>query len=116
MTDLNPAPKGYPIKLVRDNTPQIINASGEPGALFYDRIPREERGRWLGRKLIEEVAEYLESGMIDELVDIFSVVEGLAKTHGLTLYDLHNLALNDPRGGFLNGVMMRGLHPEYDSH
>jgi hypothetical protein len=50
---LQPAPGGYPIKLVRDRTPAIINASGEPGALFYDAddLPTaddEQCWRWLG--------------------------------------------------------------------
>lgn len=115
MSDLTPAPNGYPIKLVRDGTPQIINTSGDPGELFYDHLKPDERARWLKRKLIEEAAEYLESGEIEELVDVLAVVEGLAATHDLTLADLIVRKNADPRGGFLLGVIMRGYHPEFDN-
>ena len=114
MSELTPAPCGYPIKLVRDRTPEIINSTGDPGALFYDHIKPAERARWLRRKLIEESAEYMESGEIAELADVLAVVEGLAATHDLTLADLIAHKNDDPRGGFLTGVMMRGHHPEFD--
>lgn len=116
MTSLRPAPLGYPIKLVRDRTPEIINASGEPGALFYDTedLSLAERWPWLRRKLIEECAEYVESRAVAELADVLAVVEGLAVVHGMTLNDLATLASQDERGGFLHGRMMRGHHPEFD--
>jgi predicted house-cleaning noncanonical NTP pyrophosphatase (MazG superfamily) len=114
VSDLTPAPRGYPIKLVRDRTPQIINATGKPGALFYDHIEPAQRARWLRRKLIEEAVEYMDSCEVDELADVLAVVEGLAATHELTLADLIARKNADPRGGFLTGVMMRGHHPEFD--
>lgn len=114
MSELVPAPDGYPIKLVRDRTPEIINGTGQAGALFYTHIPAGERGPWLRRKLIEEAAEYMETASLDELADVLAVVEGLAATHGLTLSELGTRMNSDPRGGFLAGVMMRGHHAEFD--
>jgi predicted house-cleaning noncanonical NTP pyrophosphatase (MazG superfamily) len=116
MSALQPAPNGYPIKLVRDRTPAIINASGEPGALFYDTedLPPAERWPWLRRKLIEECAEYVESHAVAELADVLAVIEGLAVVHGMTLDELAALAAQDERGGFLHGRMMRGHHAEFD--
>jgi predicted house-cleaning noncanonical NTP pyrophosphatase (MazG superfamily) len=114
MSSLIPAPKGYPIKLVRDRTAAIINHTGRPGALFYAPIPAPQRARWLRRKLIEEAAEYLESAELDELVDVLAVVAGLATTHGLELSQLAERMRADERGGFLNGQMMYGHHPEFD--
>lgn len=112
MTALTPAPSGYPIKLIRDNTTDVI---GDKGILFYDHIPEAERPMWLKRKLIEEAVEYLESGEIGELADVLAVVEGLAVTHdGITLDELIAVMHSDPRGGFLTGRMMRGYHPKFD--
>lgn len=116
MSELTPAPKGYAIKLVRDDTPRIINGSGQPGGLFYREVASyEERSKWLRRKLIEEAAEYLESGEIEELADALAVIEGLAwASHGMTLRELGDRMHADPRGGFLRGQMMYGHHPEFD--
>lgn len=114
MAELKPAPKGYPIKLVRDRTEQIINGSSAPGDLFYDELPAESRPLWLRAKLMEEATEYLLAPAPDELADVLSVIEGLAHCHGMTLDDLRALADADPRGGFLKGRMMRGYHPEFD--
>lgn len=111
MSELTPAPHGYPIKLIRDQTTEII---GDHGDLFYDHIPKAERAPWLRRKLIEEAAEYMADPDISELADVLAVVEGLAATHGLTLTQLVDVAAADPRGGFLTGRMMRGYHPRFD--
>lgn len=115
MSDLTPAPKGYPIKLVRDATASIVNHSGEPGALFYGPIPLEDQPRWLRRKLLEEVGEYLESGELAELADVLAVVVGLSHVaHGVSLEDLSTAMSQDARGGFATGQMMYGHHPEFD--
>lgn len=111
MSELVPAPRGYPIKIIRDRTTDII---GDKGVLFYDHIPAEERAVWLRRKLIEEAAEYVESRDAAELADVLAVVEGLAAVHGLTLAELTAIAASDPRGGFLTGRMMRGYHADFD--
>lgn len=114
MGELTPAPKGYPIKLVRDRTPQIINSSEEPGALFYGVVSLKEATPWLRKKLMEEVAEYLVEPGLDELADVFAVLEGLAVAHGTSIVQLQARAAADARGGFFQGVMMYGHHPEFD--
>lgn len=111
MSALTPAPNGYPIKLVRDRTTDII---GDEGRLFYDHIPAEERGPWLRKKLVEEVAEYLVDPGLDELADVYAVIEGLAVSHGISPRGLRDIADADQRGGFITGRMMRGHHPDFD--
>jgi predicted house-cleaning noncanonical NTP pyrophosphatase (MazG superfamily) len=110
---LTPAPAGYPIKLVRDRTPEILNGTGEPGALFYGPATGD-RSRLLRLKLAEEVGEYLVDGGFGELRDVLAVVEALAAEHGSTLATLVQALRADPRGGFAEGVMMYGHHPEFD--
>jgi predicted house-cleaning noncanonical NTP pyrophosphatase (MazG superfamily) len=117
MSPLTPAPKGYPIKIVRDGTAAIVNPSGEPGDLWYDTPPaesEEEIVRLLRLKLSEEVGEYLIDGTLDELADVLAVIEALAVYEGSNLKGLTAKMQDDPRGGFLKAVMMYGRHPEYD--
>lgn len=112
MTELRPRPTGYPIKLVRDGTPAIINTTGEPGDLFYEILEdRKEYMEALYRKLGEEVVEFLLTKGAEELVDVYEVVRTIA-----TIYEinLEEVADADPRGGFKFGVMMYGRHPEFD--
>jgi predicted house-cleaning noncanonical NTP pyrophosphatase (MazG superfamily) len=116
MSPLIPAPDGYPIKIVRDRTPEVVNASGEPGTLFYGEFPgsKAEHHAWLRRKLIEEAAEYCEGRTLSELCDVLAVIEGLAYLHGTNLDGLVPTMRADVRGGFTEGVMMYGHHPEFD--
>lgn len=110
-----PAPDGYPIKLVRDGTPAVINDTGKPGELFYGPLVKDaDRLDWLRRKLGEEVTEYLLGGEYLELMDVLAVVQALCAAHGRSwTYSVIN-AENHPRGGFREGVMMYGRHPEFD--
>jgi predicted house-cleaning noncanonical NTP pyrophosphatase (MazG superfamily) len=111
--DLKPAPTGYPIKLVRDGTPEVLNGSGEPGELFYGPL-RGDRMRWLRLKLAEEAGEYLVDGGIEELADVLAVVTALSEAHGVRFSELLARAAQHPRGGFADAVMMYGRHPEFD--
>lgn len=116
MSELTPAPSGYPIKVVRDNTAKIINASGEPGDLFYGPLPEgADRGLWLRRKLSEEITEYLLEPGVDELSDALAVIEALADLHGYSIEALVKMMHSDKRGGFLTAQMMYGRHEEFDS-
>lgn len=115
MTGVTPHEGGYPVKIVRDRTADRLSPSGEPGELFYRAdVPLEERAKPLRQKLAEEVAEYLLDPGDGELADVVAVVQGLARVHALSWRELVQLAEEDPRGGFLEGVMMYVLHPEFD--
>jgi predicted house-cleaning noncanonical NTP pyrophosphatase (MazG superfamily) len=115
-TTLTPAPAGYPIKLVRDNTPTILNASGEPGDLWYEQAPADldYYMRLLRLKLGEEATEFMVDGGWGELRDVLAVVEALAVALGGSLDLLIQALHDDPRGGFLRAVVMYGRHEEFD--
>lgn len=87
-------------KLVRDRIPEIIENSGK--AAVTRTLEDEEYRRELERKLDEEVAEFHESGALEELADILEVVYALALTKGCSLERF--LAVyqrkHDERGGF----------------
>ena len=67
-------------KLVRDNIPSIIK---EQGKMPMTRIlSDDEYIDCLGKKLFEEVGEYLENSSIEEFGDILEVLEAIKKAKG----------------------------------
>jgi predicted house-cleaning noncanonical NTP pyrophosphatase (MazG superfamily) len=119
MTELIPAPAGYAIKLVRDNTPAIINSTGEPGELFYRELDLTTADGWgeylerLVEKIGEETTEVLMSNgqSEDEIVDLYIAVMALVDANEI---DLVGALIDDKRGGFAKGVVMYGRHKEFD--
>lgn len=76
-------------KLVRDNIPAIITASGRTPKTRV--LPDEEYVEQLEQKLQEEVAEYVADKNGEELADILEVVYALGKKLGMTPTDLEAL-------------------------
>lgn len=62
-------------KLVRDRIPEIIAAHG--GTVHVRVLDDVEYAQRLDEKLAEEVAEYLESGEVEELVDLVEVIQAI---------------------------------------
>ncbi|MBR1710533.1 MAG: nucleoside triphosphate pyrophosphohydrolase [Clostridia bacterium] len=93
-------------KLVRDKIPDVIRASGkEP---VSDLLSKEEMLPTLGRKLQEEVTEYLESRDIEEIADVLEVLHGIAYHMGISWDDVEatRLQKRNERGGFENGIRL----------
>ena len=95
-------------KLVRDKIPEIIENSGKSCETRV--LSDEEYLQFLQEKLLEEVAEYRESGSHEELADILEVVYALAESIGCTREEL--LACYEKkhaeRGGFRDRVFLIG--------
>jgi len=86
--------------LVRDKIPDVITRRGDKPVtriLDADAYRRELR-----KKLQEEVAEFVESGKIEELADILEVVYALAVAEGVSQVQLEALRRQKriERGGF----------------
>ena len=94
-------------KLVRDLIPDIIRENGEfcETEILSDKQFLVE----LNTKLNEEVAEYLQSGEIEELADILEVIYALLNVRGLTFNDLENLRQEkaNKRGGFEKKIFLK---------
>lgn len=73
-------------KLVRDKIPEIIESSGR--ACHYRIASDDEHKHLLIEKLDEEVAEYGESGSLEELADVMEVLIALAASDGYSENDL----------------------------
>lgn len=103
--------QGYRIKLVRDRVQDIDTSTG----ITYRPVSGpEEHLELLKIKLGEEVAEYLVSGRLSELGDIFETVRCLGNVgHDHTLSQLEQVALakHDERGGFDRGTVMETIEP-----
>ncbi len=67
-------------KLVRDRIPEIIKARG--ANCETRTLTQAEYKAALRVKLSEEVSEYLESGALSELADIYEVIRALAAFDG----------------------------------
>ena len=73
-------------KLVRDKIPQIIKEKND-GVPIYRIMEDEEYLASLNSKLAEELAEYLESGEIEELADLEEVLLAILDAKKVTYKD-----------------------------
>lgn len=96
-------------KLVRDKIVQIIQNNNEKP---HTRILSDEEClEELNKKLAEEVAEYLESGEVEELVDIEEVLRAILNMKKVSLDDFEKIRLNkvEKRGAFENKVFLESV-------
>ena len=93
-------------KLVRDFIPQIIESNGDKcNTRVLDDI---EYIAELNKKLQEEVAEYLESGKIEEICDIYEVLMALLDAYkvGFSQFQLQRLDKAAKRGAFKEKIFL----------
>lgn len=100
-------------KLVRDKIPEIIRRQGETPVCRT--LSDEEYILCLEKKLDEEVAEYHESGDIEELADILEVIFALCKAQGRTKEALMAAyqRKHEERGGFAQKVFLIAKQQRY---
>ena len=93
-------------KLVRDRIPAIILAAGQRPVT--DVLPETDIAAALGRKLEEEVGEYLESRSVEEMADILEVLHGIAFHMGIPweAVERERIRKRDERGGFEQGIRL----------
>lgn len=96
-------------KLVRDNIPEIIRATGKTPVtrmLSNAEFPAE-----LNKKLQEEVGEYLEDESLEELADILEVIHGMLKAKGKTFAELEELRMEKEmrRGSFEKQIFLESV-------
>ena len=93
-------------KLVRDRIPEIIRTAGKEAVI--DVLPEKEILPGLGRKLQEEVGEYLEAENTEEMADILEVLHGIAFHLGVSWDEVEAVRLRkrEERGGFEKGIRL----------
>lgn len=94
-------------KLVRDNIPDIIAASGKK--CVTERLEGEAYLEMLEHKLSEELAEYQESKSVEELADLLEVIIAVAKARGSSIEQVEAIrkAKAMKRGGFEKRILLK---------
>ena len=106
--------KTYYNKLVRDHIPDIIAGQGKPCGIRL--MTDAEYLNALNAKLDEEVAEYHESGSVEELADILEVVYAISVAKGYLPMDIEAIKKKKSieRGIFIRKIMLEYVEEEED--
>ena len=99
-------------KLVRDYIPDQIAKNNL--SVMYSFADEKDYKLYLERKLVEEVAEYLESNSPEELADILEVVFALAETKEISEKQLMKIRKSKRKknGAFKNGIILKQIDSE----
>ncbi len=99
-------------KLVRDNIPAIIEATG--ASCETEILSDSDYLRLLDAKLDEELAEYHQDRNIQELADLLEVIYACAKARGYTEAELDTVRAQkaDQRGGFGKRIFLKTVTEE----
>jgi predicted house-cleaning noncanonical NTP pyrophosphatase (MazG superfamily) len=97
-------------KLVRDRIPEIIPPS-KSHFFRFSTLSEAEFGKHLKRKLLEEVDEYLETENVEELADIYEVLDAIIKFKQFELRQIHQKQAQkrEQRGGFEKRILMEEI-------
>ena len=96
-------------KLVRDRIPEIIEAEGK--IPHTSILSDEEYLKMLDKKLLEETAEYCESGTLEELADVTEVLYSILSARGYSPNDLEQAWLKKAaeRGGLEKKILLKDV-------
>ena len=93
-------------KLVRDKIPELITSKGE--VCLYHIANDQEYWQKLKEKLREEIEEFLEAESVEELADVFEVINAIQIVKKFDAGELISVmkqkALN--RGGFIKRIIL----------
>ncbi|RDZ65406.1 hypothetical protein C5B90_03315 [Haloferax sp. Atlit-12N] len=93
-------------KLVRDDIPRIVRESGETPVVHA--ADDEEFDRRLREKLVEEAEEFAESGRVEELADVYAIVDAVLDRRDEDWETVQTTAREKAaeRGGFEDGIVL----------
>ena len=99
-------------KLVRDNIPAIIQASG--ATCETEILNDTDYLRLLDAKLEEELAEYRQDPNIEELADLLEVIYACAAARGYSQEELETVRAQKAaeRGGFGEKILLKTVTEE----
>ena len=94
-------------KLVRDNIPAIIEATG--ATCETEILSDADYLTLLDRKLEEELAEYRQDRNVEELADLMEVVYACAAARGYSREELETVRAEKAakRGGFAEKILLK---------
>lgn len=94
-------------KLVRDKIPEIIKNDGRTPVLYLaDKADYEQA---LLKKLAEEAEEFIETPCIEEIADIYEVLDALVKHFDYDIEEIKRVKREKQnlRGGFDKGIILK---------
>jgi len=94
-------------KLVRDLIPKVI-PEDKMDLYRFSTLNEDEYRKHLNNKLLEEVHEFLEDENMEELADIFEVIDAIIKLNNFDRKELSSVQDNkrEKRGGFEKRIFM----------
>ncbi len=93
-------------KLVRDKIPELLDSKG---IKYEKRIATlEEYRKELIKKLKEEIKEFIEAQNVEELADIFEVIEAIKKLPDFENVDEIRRKKLTEKGGFEKKIILKG--------
>ncbi len=94
-------------KLVRDLIPEVI-PEDKLDLYRFSTLNEEDYRTHLNNKLLEEVKEYLEAENMEELADIFEVIDSIIKLNNFDRNELSAVqkSKKEKRGGFEKRIFM----------
>ena len=93
-------------KLVRDKIPEIIKNNG--GSCITYILDKEKYKKKLIEKICEEISEFEKDENLEELADIYTVLEALVKSYGYDMSKVIEKAESKKisNGGFESKIFM----------
>ena len=93
-------------KLVRDNIPATIMASG--GVPHTTILDEDEYLKALGDKLVEEALEVQQTPVTEELADVMEVIRAIAKHLNISLQEIEKVRIkkNQTNGAFHKRIFL----------
>ena len=97
-------------KLVRDKIPEIIKRN-EGRSARIRILNEDEYLKELNLKIQEELAEYIESGEVEELADLEEVLRAILDAKGVSYEEFEQIrnTKNAKRGSFKDRIYLEGL-------
>ena len=97
-------------KLVRDRIPEIIEARGK--ICIWEELSDSAYLDCLDKKLNEELAEYQDSKSLEELADLFEVMQAVVKARGWTWEELEQVRKDKAteRGRFEKKILLKEVY------
>ena len=96
-------------KLIRDNIPEIIKSKGQEPVVRV--LSDEEYIIRLKEKLLEEVREYIEDSCIEELCDVYEILDAIKAIEGYTNAEIEAIkkAKADKNGAFNKRLFLESV-------
>lgn len=96
-------------KLVRDKIPEVISKNGETPKIRI--LNSDEYLYELNKKIQEELAEYLESGDVEELADIEEVLRAILNVKNVSYDEFEKIRLQkvQKRGAFKDKLFLESV-------